>query len=50
MDQNTLIKYGAAAGILFALYKFGPSYAKGGAVAIAAVALASHVPYLKEVV
>lgn len=50
MTQAELMKYGIAAGILFAAYKFGPSQAKVGAVAIASVIVAKRVPYLNSVV
>lgn len=49
MDQATLMKYGIAAGILFAAYKFGPGPVKAGALAIAAVVVAKRVPYLNQV-
>lgn len=49
MNQADLMKYGIAAAILFAAYKFGPAAVKGGAVAVAAVAVATRLPYVKEV-
>jgi hypothetical protein len=50
MSQADLMKYGIAAGVLFAAYKFGPSVVKAGAVAVAAVAIARRVPYVNAVV
>lgn len=44
------MKYGVAAGILFAAYKFGPGQAKIAAVAVAGVIVAKRVPYLNAVV
>jgi hypothetical protein len=49
MSQADMMKYGIAAGALFAAYKFGPAAVKGAAVAIAAVAVAKKLPYVKEV-
>jgi hypothetical protein len=50
LTQADLMKYGIAAGVLFAAYKFGPAVVKGGAIAVAAVAVAKNVPYLNQVV
>lgn len=49
MDQATLTKYAIAGAILFAGFKYGNSMVKGGAVAVAAVAIAKRVPYVNEV-
>lgn len=49
MDQATLMKYGIAAAIAFAAFKYGGTYGKAGAVAVVAVAVAARTPYLKEV-
>lgn len=49
MDQATLMKYGIAAAVLFAGYKYGPAMVKGAAVAVAAVAIAKRVPYVNAV-
>lgn len=49
MDQATLMKYGIAAAIAFAAYKYGGTYGKAGALAVAAVVVAKRVPYVKEV-
>lgn len=49
MDQQTLMKYGIAAAILFGAFKYGNAMVKGGAVAIAAGVIAKRTPYLKEV-
>lgn len=49
MNQADLMKLAIPAGILFAAYKFGPAMAKGAVVAIAAVAIAGRVPYVKDV-
>jgi hypothetical protein len=50
MDQSQMMKLGIAGGILFAAYKFGPSWAKAGAMAVAAGIVAKQVPYVKDVV
>jgi len=49
MNQEMLMKYGIAAGILFAGYKFGPSIVKAGVIAVAAVAIAKRIPYVNAV-
>lgn len=49
MNQSDLMKLGIAGGILFAAYKFGPSWAKAGALAVAAGMVAKRVPYVKDV-
>ncbi len=43
-----MTKLAISAGILFAAYKFGPSWAKAGALAVAAVAVAKRVPYVQD--
>lgn len=50
MQQADMMKLAIAGGILFATYKFGPSWAKAGAMAVAAGIVAKQVPYVKEVV
>ena len=49
MSQADLMKYGIAAGVLIAAYKFGPAAVKGAAVAVAAVAVAKRLPYVGAV-
>lgn len=49
MDKESLMKYGIAAGILFAAYKYGNGMVKAGALAIAAGVVAKRVPYLNQV-
>lgn len=49
MSQAQLMQLALAGGILFASYKFGPSSVKAGAIAVAAVAVAKHVPYVSDV-
>lgn len=49
MNQQDLMKLGIAAGILYAAWKFGPSWAKAGAVGVGAVIVAKRVPYVKDV-
>jgi hypothetical protein len=49
MTQADLMKYAIAGGILFAAYKYGNSMVKGGAIAIAAVAVGARLPYVKDV-
>ncbi len=50
MSQADLIKFGIAAAMLGAAYKFGGAQGKVAAVAIGAVIVAKRVPYLKAVV
>ncbi|MGB4345323.1 MAG: hypothetical protein WBJ21_02885 [Burkholderiaceae bacterium] len=50
MDQATMMKYGIAAGIIFAAYKYGNGMVKGAALAIAGVAVAKRIPYVNEVI
>lgn len=49
MSQADLMKYGIAAGVLFAAFKYGNAQVRGGAIAVAAVAVAKRVPYVGEV-
>jgi hypothetical protein len=49
MDQSQLMKLAIAGGIVFAAYKWGNSMVKGAALAVGAVAVAKHVPYVKDV-
>lgn len=42
-------KLAITAGIVFAAYKFGGSFGKAAAVAIASVAIAKRVPYVQDV-
>jgi hypothetical protein len=49
MTQAEMMKYGIAAGVLFAGYKFGPTAVKAAALAIGAVAVAKKLPYVKDV-
>ncbi len=49
MNTEDLKKLAIAGAILFAAYKFGPSYAKAGALAVAAGVIAKRVPYVKDV-
>jgi hypothetical protein len=49
MNQADMMKFGIAAAILFAGYKYGNGMVKAGALAIAAGVVAKRVPYLKEV-
>lgn len=49
MSQAEMMKYGIAAAILFAGYKYGGAMGKAATVAIAAVAVAGRTPYVKEV-
>lgn len=49
MDQATLMKYGIAAAILFAGFKYGNGMVKAASVSIAALAVAKRTPYLNEV-
>lgn len=49
MNREDLTKLAIAGGILFAAWKFGPSYVKAGALAVAAGVVAKRVPYVREV-
>jgi hypothetical protein len=49
MTQADLMKYGIAAAILFAGYKYGNAMTKGAAIAVAGVIVAKRVPYVKDV-
>lgn len=49
MNSDDLKKLAIAGAILFAAYKFGPAWAKAGALAIAAGVVAKRVPYVKDV-
>ena len=49
MTQAELMKYAIAGGIIFAAYKYGNSMVKGGAIAIAAVAVGARLPYVKDI-
>jgi hypothetical protein len=50
MQQADMMKLAIAGGILFGVYKFGPTWAKAGAMAVAAGIVAKQVPYVKDVV
>jgi hypothetical protein len=49
MNQADMMKLAIAGGILFGAYKFGPAWAKAGAMAVAAGIVAKRVPYVKDV-
>lgn len=49
MDQASLMKYGIAAGLLFAAYKYGNGVVKAAALAVAANAIAKRTPYIGAV-
>jgi hypothetical protein len=50
MDQSQIMKLAIAGGILFAAYKYGNPMVRGAAIAIAGVAVAKRVPYVKDVI
>ncbi len=50
MQQSEIMKLAIAGGILFAAYKWGNPMVRGAAVAIAGVAVAKRVPYVKDVI
>ncbi len=50
MQQSDLMKLAIAGGIIFAAYKWGNPMVRGAAIAIAGVAVAKRVPYVKEVI
>jgi hypothetical protein len=49
MSQADLMKLAIAGGLIYAAYKFGPSWAKAGAIGVGAVIVAKRVPYVKDV-
>ncbi|GGI16907.1 hypothetical protein [Oxalicibacterium faecigallinarum] len=49
MNQSQITALAIAGGILFAGYKFGPSYVKAACLAVGAVAVAKRVPYVNAV-
>lgn len=49
LSTEDIKKLAIAGAILFAAYKFGPGWAKAGALAVAAGVVAKRVPYVKEV-
>lgn len=49
MSQADLMKYGIAAAIAFAAWKFGGTYGRAAAIAVGSVAVARRLPYVKEV-
>lgn len=49
MSSADIQKLAIAGGILFAAYKFGPGWAKAGALAVAAGIIAKRVPYVQDV-
>lgn len=44
-----MTKLAIAGAVLFAAYKYGPGWAKAGALAVAAGIVAKRVPYVKDV-
>jgi hypothetical protein len=50
MTQSELMKLAIAGGVLFGAWKFGPTYVKAGALAVAAGVVAKRIPYVKDVV
>ncbi len=50
MDQSQIMKLALAGGILFAAYKYGSRPIKAAAVAVAGIAVAKRVPYVKDVI
>lgn len=49
MNSEDMKKLAIAGAILFVAYKYGPAWAKAGALAVAAGVVAKRVPYVKEV-
>lgn len=49
MTSEDMKKLAIAGAILFVAYKYGPPYAKAGALAVAAGVIAKRVPYVKDV-
>lgn len=50
MNQSEMMRLAIAGGILFAAYKWGNPMLRGAAIAVAGVAVAKRVPYVKDVV
>lgn len=48
MTSSQLTKLGAALGICFAIYKFGPPTVKAAALGVAGVIAAKKIPYLAD--
>jgi len=46
MNSSQLTSLAIAGGVLYAAFKFGNTYVKGGAVSVAAIIVAKKVPYL----
>lgn len=49
MTQADMMKLAIAGAAVFVAYKYGNSMVKTGAVAVAAVAIANRLPYVKDV-
>lgn len=49
MNTEDMKKLAIAGALLFGAYKFGPGWAKAGALAVAAGIVAKRVPYVKDV-
>jgi hypothetical protein len=49
MSSADMQKLAIAGAILFAAYKYGPGWAKAGAMAVAAGIVAKRVPYVQDV-
>ncbi len=48
MNSSQLTSLAIAGGVLYAAFKFGNTYVKGGAVSVAAVIAAKQIPYIRE--
>jgi len=49
MDQQKLMGFAIAGGILFAAYRYGNAMVKTGAVSVAALIVARQLPYVQDV-
>ena len=49
MTTDDMKKLAIAGALLFAAYKYGPGWAKAGALAVAAGVVAKRVPFVKDV-
>lgn len=49
MSQSELMKLAIAGAILYGTWKFGPSWAKAGAIGVGAVIVAKRIPYVQDV-
>lgn len=49
MSQSEIMKLAIAGAIVYGAWKFGPAWAKAGAIGVGAVIVAKRVPYVRDV-